>query len=478
MPIDLRNAVIGSPEWYLRRLLRSLEARRPRLQRLEDYYNGDQPLAFFSKDFREAFGGRFHRFSSNFMALVVDGTRERLEVTGFRFADAMGDKDLWAIWQENDLDGASQIAHTEALIKETAYALVEPADGATPRITVEDPLDCIVEIDPRDRRKRIAALKRWIDDDGRMVVYVYLPEFIYKYRSTTVWPEHIEGWPVLAMMQDSVMPAGGFEPLLIEGEEWPLSNPLLSVPVVPLPNRPRLKGAGQSEIDPVSSNQDVINYYQAAAIVAAEYVAFPQRYAINIELDDEARVKLRAGVGRLWTFPKPDPDDPNQDPPTLGQFPAADLSGYFSAIEHQIGTIASIARMPYHYLLGQPTSIPPSGESIKSSEAGLVAKVGTAQIHFGEGWEETMRLALRAMNDERADLRTARTLWRDPETHNEAAQADAIVKLHAEGIIDDELAAEMAGLTPDQIERLNARRAAASPPVSPPAGVAAGPTIV
>jgi hypothetical protein len=465
MAIDLRTAVIGSPEWYLRRLLWALEARRPRLQRLDDYYHGDQPLAFFSKDFREAFGGRFHRFSSNFMALVVDGTRERLEVTGFRFSDATGDKDLWAIWQENDLDGASQVAHTEALIKEVAYALVEPNGDGTPRITIEDPLDCVVELDPRDRRRRLAALKRWVDDEGHLVVYVYLPEFIWKYRSIKAWPERVEGWPALSMTSDSEIPAGGFEELIVTGEEWPLANPLNSVPVVPLMNRPRLKGSGQSEIDPVSSNQDVINYYQAAAVIAAEYVAYPQRYGINLELDDEARAKLRAGVGRLWTFPKPDPEDPNQDPPQLGQFEAADLSGYFKAIEHQIGAIASISRMPYHYLLGQPTSIPPSGESIKSSEAGLVAKVGTAQIHFGEGWEETMRLALRALRDERAAMRTARTLWRDPETHNEAAQTDSIIKLIDAGVIDEELAQEMAGLTPDQIERMRLRKAAAAEPV-------------
>ncbi|MBA3236703.1 MAG: phage portal protein, partial [Chloroflexi bacterium] len=257
MAIDIRTPPTGSPEWYLIRLLGRLEERRPTLERLDRYYHGNQPLAFFSEDFREAFGGRFHRFSSNFMALVVDGTRERLEVEGFRFRDAAGDDDLWAIWQENDLDGASQIAHTEALIKGVAYVMVEPhADGGTPRVTIEDALDCIVETDPRDSRRRLAGLKRWIADDGRMVVYVYLPDAIYKYRSVAKWPDR-DMWTLTALNGDPMIPAGGFEMLESDIEPWPLPNPLGRVPIVALPNRPRLKVEGQSEIAPVASNQDV-----------------------------------------------------------------------------------------------------------------------------------------------------------------------------------------------------------------------------
>ena len=59
------------------------------------------------------------------MSLVVDAPGDRLEVQGFRFRDAEGDADIWRrIWQENDLDAGSQLAHTEALMKGVAYAIV------------------------------------------------------------------------------------------------------------------------------------------------------------------------------------------------------------------------------------------------------------------------------------------------------------------------------------------------------------------
>src|SRR4029079_5988451 len=147
--------------WWLARLLTRLEARRFDLDTFEAYYDGHQPLAFASQKFRASFVSRFGYFSSNFMSLVVDAPGERLEVQGFRFRDAEGDEDIWRrIWQENDLDAGSQLAHTEALMKGVAYAIVEPSPDGTPVVTVEDPLDRIVETAAKDRHERVAALKR------------------------------------------------------------------------------------------------------------------------------------------------------------------------------------------------------------------------------------------------------------------------------------------------------------------------------
>jgi hypothetical protein len=453
--IDLRTPAIQTPEWWLSRLLARLEARAITLRRWSAYYEGDQPMRFASEAWKENFRDRFPHFSSNFCALIVDGTRERMEVQGFRFRDQDGDKDLWEIWQANDLDGGSQLAHTEALVKGIAYALVEPNGQDFPTITVEDPLDCIVELAPKDRRKRLAGLKRWIDEDGRLVAYVYLPDAVYKYRTARPVDTNSTYTPDLAWI--TAQNFGKWQPA---DEEWPLPNPLNEVPLVPLPNRPRIKAPdGQSEIAPVMSNQDAINKYRADALVASEFVAYPQRWAIGVETetdDDtgEQKQPFKAAIDRLWVVPPGDPNDPNPPKVEFGQFAAASLQPYQDMIEGEIGQMSSISRMPYHYLLGQPQSVPPSGESLKSSEAGLVAKVRTARIHLGEGWEETMRLALRAMNDARADIRTAETIWRDPETRNEAVRTDAVIKQFSAGLISKEVALEALGYSPEQIQRM------------------------
>lgn len=473
--IDLTQPELGTPDWWLKRLMPRLENRATRLRVYDDYYDGHQPLAFASEKFREAFGSRFgtwtHPFTSNFSALVVDGTSERLEVAGFRFKDPKGDEDLWEIWQANDMDGQSQIGHTEALIKGLAYTLVTPVADAAPRITVEDALDTIIERSPLDKRIRLAGLKRWLDDDGHMLIYVYLPDQIAKYRTDRKFDPKVGKFEDGSADWPNELRVERFE---IPGEDWPAPNPLGVVPLVEMQNRPRLKKAGQSEIFAVMGNQDAINKYRADALIASEFASFRQRWVIGLDIPTDPDTgkpiePFKAAIDHLWTVPPPDPNDPS--PPTVqfGEFQATDLGPYKSMIEVEVGHMSSISRMPYHYLLGQPQAIPPSGESLKSSEAGLVRKVGKIEIYFGEGWEETMRLALRAMNDVRSALRNAETIWADEETQQLAAQVDAAVKLHQEGILDDEGALEFVGWSRSKIERLMARKRA-EPTAIPLAG--------
>ncbi len=499
---ELGNELVpGSPDWWLVRLLNRLQSRRAGIARWTDYYAGKQPLAFASEKFRDAFGDRFPVFTSNFCSLVVDGTAERLEVAGFRFADKGGDKDVWELWQANEMDAASQLAHQEALIKGAAYALVEPVVEGFPVITIEDAAEAIVEVDPRRPRNRLAGLKAWTDSDGHLQVYLYLPDFIFKYRSERPTTQPAYGWPprgateLTPLGEWTSVQVAQLQPLEVAGEDWPAVNQLGVVPLVELPNRPRLGVYGQSEIEPIQSNQDAVNKYRCDALIASEFAAFPQRYLLNYEpeLDEDTKQPkepFRAAIDRMWLVPPQDALEEGGTAPDLkiGQFPAASLEPYSQMIGLEVGHMSAISRLPYHYLLGTPQTIPPSGEMLKASEAGLVRKVGRAELFIGQGWEQVLRVCLRAMADPRADVAVAETIWRDEETRNEAVRTDAVVKLHGARIIDDELAWEMIGLTPTQAERLRERRLAAAklaeaagepnPNEPPPANGAAAGTVV
>ncbi|OGO54331.1 MAG: hypothetical protein A2Z32_03730 [Chloroflexi bacterium RBG_16_69_14] len=234
-----RTLVPGSLDWWLARLGRRLDDRRVPMTKYEDYYAGVQPLAFASAKFRQAFGDRFPAFSSNFMALVVDAHRERLHVQGIRIGDAPeGDADAWRWWQDNRLDAESQQAHTESLVKGVAYALVWPDPGThLPEVTIESPLQVVVETEPGKSWKRRAALKRWLDDEGHYRAELYLPDGIYKFRSEqkAAWFSAPSWASVAAWTRDE-----------IAGETWPVANPLGVIPIVPIVNRPRLSGGGAS----------------------------------------------------------------------------------------------------------------------------------------------------------------------------------------------------------------------------------------
>ena len=403
----------------------------------DDYYRGVQPLAFASERFREAFGGRFRAFSSNFCALVVDGTRERMELTSFTGLPPRSQRRAMNIWTENRMAAQSQIAHTEALVKSVAYVMVAVGQlDEGPTLTVEDGLDAITLPDAHHPHIQRAGLKRYRDDAGHVIYHLYLPDAMWVLRSQA---------PTTGAGMSAMVP--------MPGVPWPAPNPLGEVPLVPLINRPRLGSEGQSEIDSIMSNQDAVNKYRADALVAAEFAAFRQRWVIGIDIPVDPKTgkevePFKAAVDRLWTVPRADPEDPNPGQVQFGEFEATDLEPYQRMIESEVGAISSISRLPYHYLLGQPQSIPPSGESLKSSEAGLVAKVRTQMVHFGDAWEEVVRLSLLAVGDPAGRSRMAEAQWRDPETRNESARADATVKLFDAGIITREEARAATGYAP------------------------------
>jgi hypothetical protein len=296
-----------------------------------------------------------------------------------------------------------------------------------------------------------------VDDDAHRGVIVYTPDYIWKVRSRDQWTS--TGLESLVL-----------EPSPDEGEDWPLRNSLGVVPMVPLRNRPRLKTWGQSEVAPVMSNQDAVNKYRADALVAAEFAAFRQRWATGLEIPVDPKTgqpiePFKAAVDRLWVVPPPDPEDPNPVEAKFGEFSQTDLAPYQRMIESEVGAMSSISRLPYHYLLGQPQAVPPSGESLKSSEAGLIAKVRTAMVHFGEGWEQTLRLGLLALGDAGSQDFTAETEWKDPETRNEGVRADSTVKVYAAGIVDRNEARMALGYQPVEEEEAPAQDAAGGPGV-------------
>jgi hypothetical protein len=128
---------------------------------------------------------------------------------------------------------------------------------------------------------------------------------------------------------------------------------------------------------------------------------------------------------------------------------------------------------PPHYLIGKIVNA--SGDALKAAEAGLTSKCRDKMVTFGEGHEEIMRLAFKAMGDEqRATAFDAETLWATSERRSFAQVVDGAGKLHEMGV-PDEIVWEELGWSPQKIARAKAMqtaddllRAAGSP--APPAG--------
>lgn len=458
-PVDATptSQFVPTPENWRDRLLLQLDTRQKRITVFDDYYRGKHKLQFASAKFKAAFGTMFSAFADNWCPIVVDAVEERLSVEGFRLPGAEdADKDAWHIWQVNDLDANSQLAHTEALIGEESYALVGPPGGAedpdVATITIEHPSQMIVARAPDACMTRLAALKQWLDDDGFLLCTLYTPLYIFKWRSTK--PQQTNGGQTTTKWDRRVVP----------GETWPMVNPLNVVPVVPITNRPRLLTGGESEIASVIPVQDAINKLIADMILASEYASFKQRYTTGIEIpvDPQTGQQIDPFAGKMG----PGQVLMNENPAAkFGEFSESDLSGYRSGVEMLVQHVASQSRTPphYFYLSGQF----PSGESIKSAEAGLVAKTRRKMKHFGESWEEIISLAFLAQGDKRGSEQSeSETIWGDPEYRTEGEHVDAVLKMGALGI-PDEILWEFLNLSPQLIGRIKQINASKPPPPAP-----------
>jgi hypothetical protein len=433
-----------NPADWLQRLLQCHQQELPKLQLMDSYYEGTQPLSYLAPEIMAELNDRMRQLVINWPMLVVDALDERLDIEGFRYADSESTEDgLWEIWQANDLDEGSQQAHVDALALARSYVIVGAGDDPEmPLVTPESALDVYAERDPRTRAIA-AAVKRWDEPapDGTAptkMANLYLPDARYTFEQRErQWVE-------------------------TDRDEHGLGV----VPVVPLANRPRLKYRdGRSELKPVIDLSDAACKIASDMMVSAEYHAMPRRYATGLSRDDFADADgnplgaLSSLAGRLWV-------NENQDV-TFGQFPEAQLSNFHDTLNQLARMVSALTGLPPAFL-GLATDQPPSADAIRASEARLVKRAERRQRAFGEDWERVMRLVL-LTRDGTLDPRTRslETVWRDPATPTYAQRADAVVKLHAAGLLPEEQAwedlgysavqrARMAKMRDDQLTRLAA----------------------
>jgi hypothetical protein len=152
--------------------------------------------------------------------------------------------------------------------------------------------------------------------------------------------------------------------------------------------------------------------------------AWQQRYVIG---QDKANAAIQNVPGEVWFFPS--------SGASVGQFDAADPQGILNSIESLLSRRARRAQIPLHLLTGGDI---PSGEAMRSAEAGLVKKVEARMEVFGDAWEDVLRTGLQ-LADVPTDNLTIETQWRSPESRDDLEQADAAVKWKDAGVSQDSI---------------------------------------
>ncbi|MFE5092080.1 phage portal protein [Streptomyces sp. NPDC056638] len=402
VPPNGHTAFIGPPskpvEW-LSYLYGKMPHPNSDLMQYGRYYEGDQQkLAFAQSRYKTAFSDVFEQWRDNFCGMIIDSANERMNVDSFRFPDHEGsEKVVREIWQRNSMDAFSSSVHLDAMIYGTSYVLVWADEAGQPTITPYSAEQMVVHYKTGSLTEIEAAALFIMDPWGRQISTLWTPEYVYEVSATTT------DWE--------------------DGKKR--RNPLGVVPVVPFQNRARLGHLATSDLHNILPIQDAINKTVTDALTASEFAAFPQRWVTGLEIvEDETGSPVEpfsVAVDKLLQA--------ESETAKFGSFEAADLKNYVTLVSMLVQHMASISRLPLHYFLVNGSSSP-SGESLISAEAGLVAKVRERMLHFGEAWERVIRLCFRVLKDSRMDAFTMETVWKDPEYRTEAQHVDALLKLH------------------------------------------------
>lgn len=434
------------------RLSHQLTERRPVVEERIRYYKGELgKLRFATEEFQSYFGDKFTGFDDNWCAPVVTAAAERMNLQGIRLGDARrADAELARIWDANDCDRGSSEAFAVFMGAAWSYALVHPAlsEGDEPRITWEHPTQAIVDRDPVTGGIR-SGLVTWIDDEFDHGT-LYTDDEVWKWQRS----RSPESW-------DQKLPTagGGWEMRPVDGEDWPIGNPLGLVPMVELRNQTLLDEVPLSDISGVMTMQDAINLTWAYLLNALDYASLPGRVVMGAEaprvpildkdgqetgatrpLDLDVLVKERV----LWV--------PGQDT-SIGEWTAANLEAFSKVIEHAVEHIAAQTRTPPHYLVARMVNT--AAESLTIAEAGLVSRTGERITYAKAPLRRLFRLLALAVGDQQKaeQCRTGTLLWSNIQYRSEAQLADALSKKRQMGYPLRYLL-ELDGLNPDEVDRV------------------------
>lgn len=454
---------------HLDRLVRKLNLRRPSVDKWDGYYRGEQPLQFMTDRSKEFLKKKnFDGFSDNWCRVVTDAPAERLEVLGFRLDDdasmSSEERRLWDSWRKNDLEIQSSQGFLESCIAGTSYVIVWGNESGEPVVSWQHPNECFVEYDPEFYNRRRFAVRAWSDKDLGM-------EYANLYTPTEVWKFERETSKIELPNAGSAINAlgGSWTPRVVDGEPFPLPNPLGEVPVVEMPNRPMLGQKPVSEVAMATSAQDFLNLQWSLLYFSSETASLPQRFVLGAEIPqvpvfsdtgevidyrpinrDEMSEVMRSGAS-MWL------QGTDGKHPTIDQWQAASPEWFLSTLNVVIKNLAAQTRTPAHYLVAELVNI--AADALRASEAGLAAKVRESQTALTPAIREVFRLmTLVEGNTGLADaVALGRVVWRSAETRSEAQMVDAALKLQAIGMPFESIM-EYIGKSPSEIEALKSMR--------------------
>jgi hypothetical protein len=403
----------------------------------EDYYEGRVGETFASARLRQAMRSTGHMGQHNYLRVVVDAVLNRLEIANIVADSPQAQTIVDENWTRNELGLEANEIHRRALEYGDAYALVWPNEDGELEVSYSSPRNTALVYDPENPRKKLFAVKLWVEPDttkpgsSRTRLNIYTADGISKWSA--------------------------FGDSITEGTNWTNigaeDNPFGEVPVFHFrTHRP----FGRPEHFGGYGAQNDINKLLATHFYTIDYQGAPQRYALTMQEtdaivdfsdDDTERENigaLKSNPGSLWYL---------KGIHGVGQFQPADPKVFWDPINQLKNSLAALTDTPYHYLERGFAGIA-GGQALRVSEAPLLKKVSDRQTSFAVTWREIFAFILRVEGVE-AHLEVK---WASIESFDALDEWDVMLKKINAGLSHRQALRE-AGYEENDIERIMAERA-------------------
>jgi hypothetical protein len=399
---------------------------------------------------------RMARF--NVLRIVERTLVQNLFVDGYRPTNESGrvvssdNAPIWdAVWQPNRMDARQAAIYRPAVRFGYSYATVMPGDP-TPKITPYSPrkLTALYD-DPVNDEWPVAAMvvKRRMSESGSVSDGTSLTVYDDNFRYQVV--NKAGTWELSAKVEVhnlGVCPVVRF--LDAYGEDDDDLDPSDG-------ELGRCEGLPPGKVEPLIPAQQQLNQTTFNLLMAGQFAAFKQRWVTGMAIDEDengrARASFNAFVDEVLQAEGVDTK--------FGQFAETNLDGYLNSRDKTMLYVASEGQVPPHNLLVGAGISNISAEALAALESGHRHDIGDHQTSFGEGIEQTLRLAGRAMGGDEGTAAwedtSAQVVWRDTTPRSLAQVADALGKLAQQlGIPPRALWERIPGVTDQDIARWEA----------------------
>lgn len=427
-------------------------------------------------------------FDPNLCSPVIDAVNDRLLITSVT-ASAGAASDSVAsdsatnvvarIIAENELETRGRTWNRKALRDGDAYIIVWPDQNFDPNaqpeltgnidvedvvdalgvnITYADPRQCRMFYDPENPRRKLFFAQMWVTT---------LPgQKQEKIRVNLFYPTRVEKWISSAgTRQKGAADFEHFEddePGISAGGEqladavWPMPNPYGEVPVFHLRTDYEY---GKPEHRNAFAEQAGISSLIEKMMVTADFSSYPQRWAL-MQQEALASQSIRDDPFAEHSFADQDRDyDAGALSATsinagvmsnetgsgfeaspgsmqlfkgfdqVGQFETADTANFLNPIKQLAQMISTATTTPLWKFSGIGAT-PPSGESLKVEESGLVQKVLDRMAMLGGEWAHTYEFALKILGVAAKVV----VSWASPTTNDLKEVWDLVQQMVATGV--------------------------------------------